>query len=265
MMYMSELGRWGVNDPYADKFEIVTPYNYAFNNPLLFVDPNGKENTIYIVLAGGYSASEARKIIENANKILTGLKLKTQVQLFDAKKNGKFDSKNLDKTDNWLVMGTDRRAVAKEAKRLTNNSRYEDQLDTWSTLGKGNPEIANPKAGEHGIVSDPSDVIKAAGSDYFDAAVTILHGAGHSTKKFSISDGKLPGGHNHSGIMPDGNGQLYDYLNDKSGSLIVSKDTNVDYIAAMHERYGTEEAKDNYHQNMVNRINQSRTTKWKCD
>ncbi|MBL3655187.1 RHS repeat-associated core domain-containing protein [Fulvivirga sediminis] len=40
-MYMSDIGRWGVIDPIADKRDWLTPYNYVQNNPLIRIDPTG--------------------------------------------------------------------------------------------------------------------------------------------------------------------------------------------------------------------------------
>ncbi len=71
--YDPAVARWGGIDALSEKYSRWSPYNYALNNPVKFIDPdgNGVENTIYLDVNTGEEIHRTKDNLPNAVVFVT--------------------------------------------------------------------------------------------------------------------------------------------------------------------------------------------------
>ncbi|MBP5454982.1 MAG: hypothetical protein J6Y37_00600, partial [Paludibacteraceae bacterium] len=250
--------RWLSVDPMWEKYMGMSPYNYCAGNPVSLVDPDGRENAIYVIdLQGEKKDIETNKVIEQANKEFENLGLNTRLVKCPVSAE-EFSSKKLDNTDSYVVIGS-----AKQVKDfiLKQNPEYEADFSGW-TGGECNPErSSNGKTKTHAIGIDAKGAITYAKNTKQEkvkfASFLIEHGVGHnatldhsseSNKKHSeqkCTNAAIMGGGQWINRALHGSIEGFKNIDDiKTNSNEYFK--NSMYVEFLKKHFGDKESKVNY-------------------
>ena len=172
-------------DPLAAKYTAWSTYTYGLDNPLLFVDPNGRDNMIYLIALGSYSGLKPERIAEQANAMFHTLGLDVKVQIWEGSITD-FDPRFLDPTDNFAVLGSNPTTVtdyiSSKGRKYSNSAPLYDYKHTYE-----NPRLSiNPEVSVHDVIALAANFAEYT-ADQFNAetieqaiAFLIVHGYGHN-------------------------------------------------------------------------------------
>jgi RHS repeat-associated protein len=129
---------WASVDPLAEKYPSMSPFSYAANNPLIYIDPNGKE-------IEGVTAADAQKAQNDIKSMFSGSKFSKFRDLIslDGKKFNKINGESLNSALDGVELDDDERALIDI---VTNSINSKDKHSVEYTTSGGNISNTGAKA-----------------------------------------------------------------------------------------------------------------------
>lgn len=251
-MYDPQIGRWNQMDPLADNAFGLTPYRYCFNNPLLYVDPDGRWEVKVIdkeIMKDGVGTGKFEKVIQiiaEKDDDLTTLAEQMGLDLADLQKGlAGVEIKEGVALEKLGIKSVDR--TLKEMNKFLTNQKQAWNSNCWGTAisigmdgrinfnfdGHGNGIIGQPDKADDKLVENFTqtdqpqfgDVVRYAKEDGYKTSETF--------GQTGLPDkGSEHGGTSHyaSFILKSKSGKLYVFSKNgagEKGPWVVTEDNTL--------------------------------------
>jgi uncharacterized protein RhaS with RHS repeats len=185
-MYDPAIGRFHVQDAFADKYLDFTPYQYAANNPIMYIDVNG--DSINVSKAQDYDAAMGTN---HTNTLETDLEAKSGLDL-NVNANGKFEYTTDSKGKAVISRDADGKKVGSRKAReiLKKSINHTDDINISlggaSSVAVGNEIRLSPTQMNNFLTGTSGDINNTT----LGWAITTLHEITHTNVGGGISHGK---------------------------------------------------------------------------